>query len=112
MLSNATYTALDRVNAAGWSPAISGTLLRRDLGYTGATITDSLTGTAAARGVPQYRLALGAARAGTDFILLTGSEASSQAVFDRLLAYAKAGSISTTTLRASYQRIVALKAGL
>ena len=43
---------VDRVNAAGWSPAIGGTLLRRDLGYTGATITDSLTGTAAARGVP------------------------------------------------------------
>ena len=46
MLSNATYTAYDTVNAAGWSPAIGGTLLRRDLGYTGATITDSLTGTA------------------------------------------------------------------
>ena len=112
MLSNATYTALDRVNAAGWSPAISGTLLRRDLGYTGATITDSLSGTAAARGVPSSRLALGAARAGTDFILLSGSEASSQAVYDRLLAYAKAGSISTTTLRASYQRILTLKSGL
>ena len=50
MLSNATYPAYDRVNAAGWSHAISTTLLRGGLGFKGVTITDSLTGTANARG--------------------------------------------------------------
>jgi beta-N-acetylhexosaminidase len=46
MLSNATYTALDANNAAGWSHAIGTTLLRDELGFTGVTITDSLDGTA------------------------------------------------------------------
>ena len=56
MLSNATYTAYDSVNAAGWSHAISVTLLRHDLGFKGVTITDSLDGTAHARGVATARV--------------------------------------------------------
>ena len=51
MLSNATYTAYDSASAAGWSHAISVDLLRTALGFQGVTITDSLNGTAAARGV-------------------------------------------------------------
>jgi beta-N-acetylhexosaminidase len=112
MLSNATYTAYDPVNAAGWSRAIGQTLLRQTMGFTGATITDSLDGTAHARGLSTRTLAVRASRAGTDMILLTGSEASSRAVYATLLADAKAGTISRTTLRTSYTRILALKAGL
>jgi beta-N-acetylhexosaminidase len=112
MLSNATYPTYSTVNAAGWSHAISVTLLRRDLGFTGVTITDSLTGTARARGVSQRSLAVRAARAGTDMILVTGTEASSRTVFATLYAEARAGSIAASTLRASYNRILALKAGL
>jgi beta-N-acetylhexosaminidase len=111
MLSNATYTAYDAHYAAGWSRPI-GTLLRRDLGYTGATITDSLDGTAKARGLSSAHLALRAAQAGTDMLLITGSEATSRGVYASLLAEAQGGSISRTTLRASYDRILALKAGL
>ena len=112
MLSNATYPAYDRYNAAGWSHAIGVTLLRHDLGFTGVTITDSLNGTAHARGVSATSLAVRAARAGTDMILLTGSEASTRAAYATLLADARAGSISRTRLLASYDRILALKAGL
>jgi beta-N-acetylhexosaminidase len=110
MLSNATYPAYDAVNAAGWSPAIN-RLLRGQLGFTGVTITDSLTGTAHARGRPVSALATGAARAGTDMILLTGSEASTSATFATLLTKVRQGTILTATLRASYARIVAMKAG-
>ncbi|MEP6639700.1 MAG: glycoside hydrolase family 3 N-terminal domain-containing protein [Chloroflexota bacterium] len=112
MLSNATYPAYDSRNAAGWSHAIAVTLLRRDLGFTGVTITDSLSGTAKARGISVRSLAVRAARAGTDMILATGSEASTKVVFATLLADAKAGTISRTTLRSSYARILALKSGL
>ena len=112
MLSNATYPAYDPVNAAGWSPAIAETLLRRDLGFTGVTITDSLDGTAHARGIPAETLAVWAAMAGTDMILTTGSEAATRAVYATLLGDALDGSIRTATLRASYDRILALKAGL
>jgi beta-N-acetylhexosaminidase len=111
MLSNATYGAYDGHHAAGWAPAIQ-TLLRTTLGYKGATVTDSLTGIAHALGVSQNTLALVSARAGTDMLLLTGSEASTKTVYSSLLASATAGSISRTTLVASYNRILTLKAGL
>ena len=112
MLSNATYSAYDRSNAAGWSHAIGATLLRTTLGFKGVTITDSLNGTAAARGLSSRSLALCAARAGTDMLLLTGSEASTRAVYESLVDAATTGSLSRTVLRASYTRILALKAGL
>jgi beta-N-acetylhexosaminidase len=111
MLSNATYPAYDRVNAAGWSRAISTTLLRGGMGFKGVTITDSLTGTARARGVSPSSLAFRAARAGTDMILLTGSEVSTRGVFASLLTRVANGSLSRATLQASYARIVAMKAG-
>ena len=112
MLSNATYTAYDSVNAAGWSHAINTDLLRTSLGFKGVTITDSLTGTAKARGVTATSLAIKAAKAGTDMLMLTCSEASTAATYTSLVAAAQAGSISATRLQASYNRILSLKAGL
>jgi beta-N-acetylhexosaminidase len=111
MLSNATYGAYDGHHAAGWAPAIQ-TLLRTTLGFKGVTITDSLTGIAGALGVSQNTLAFVSAKAGTDMLLLTGSEASTKTVFSSLLASATAGSISRATLLASYNRILAMKARL
>ncbi len=112
MLSNATYSAYDAGHPAGWSHTISVALLRRDLGFTGVTISDSLDGTAHARGLPPGLLAFRAAYAGTDMILMTGSEASTRAAHATLLAHAKSGSLSPATLRTSYDRILALKARL
>ena len=112
MLSNARYTAYDRGNAAGWSRAIADRLLREDLGFTGVTITDSLNGTAHARGRTVTRLAIRAAIAGTDMILVTSSVRSSARLYARLLAEARDGTIPSTTLRASYDRILLLKDGL
>jgi beta-N-acetylhexosaminidase len=112
MLSNATYNAYDSVSAAGWSHAISVTLLRQNLGFRGVTITDSLDGTAFARGLSTRSLAIRAARAGTDMILLTGSEASTRSVYATLIKNAETGAIPLNRLRNSYRRILALKAGL
>src|SRR3954454_15540912 len=112
MLSNATYPAYDATNAAGWSHAISVGLLRTTLGFRGVTVTDSLTGTAAARGVSPTTLAVKAAKAGTDMILVTGSEASTASTYSTLVADAGNGTIPLATLQASYDRILALKASL
>ena len=112
MLSNATYSAYDPANAAGWSAAISTKLLRQELGFTGATITDSLDGTAFARGLSDSVLAVRAAAAGTDMILVTGTEAVSAGVYATLLAGAEDGTIPLAALQASYDRILALKARL
>jgi beta-N-acetylhexosaminidase len=112
MLSNATYTAYDPGHAAGWSHAIASTLLRHTLGFTGVTITDSLDGTAHARGVTTRSLAFAAVLAGTDMILVTGSELTSAGVFATLVRETTGGHIPLTLLRTSYARILALKATL
>jgi beta-N-acetylhexosaminidase len=112
MLSNAVYEAYDRRHAAGWSRAVVSALLRGELGFEGVTITDSLDGAARARRVPTDRLAIRAAGAGTDLILLTGSEAASRDVYRSLLDAASDGRIRRGRLLASYQRIVALKTEL
>ena len=93
MLSNAVYRAYDRSHAAGWSRAIGTNLLRGELGFHGVTITDSLDGAANTRGIATNALALKAAKAGTDMLLLTGSEASSRSVYRSLLEAARAGQI-------------------
>ncbi len=112
MLSNATYTALDPAAAAGWSRTIGQTLLRDQMGFAGVTITDSLDGTAKSRGLPSAELASRAAVAGTDLVLVTGSEQTTAALYLRLLKEATDGSIDRGTLLASYDRIMALKASL
>ena len=110
MLSNATYTAYDSLNAAGWSYAISVGLLRNTLGFTGISITDSLNGTAAHRAVSVSSLAIRAGKAGTDMILLTGGESSSQSVYASLVVAAQNGTIPLSRLQTSYSRILATKA--
>jgi beta-N-acetylhexosaminidase len=112
MLSNAVYDTYDRRHAAGWSRVVGMKLLRGQLGFRGVTITDSLDGAAHARGIAVNRLAVRAARAGTDMLLLTGSEAASRSAYKSLLEAVSEGHISVTRLQASYQRILALKAGL
>jgi beta-N-acetylhexosaminidase len=109
MLSNAVYEAYDGANAAGWSSAIGTRLLRGVLGFHGVTITDSLDGAAHARRITDIPLAIRAARAGTDLILVTGSEATSQGVYTSLMQEARAGAIGRAQLEASYRRIRALK---
>lgn len=110
MLSNAWYTAWDASNAAGWSPAIATNLVRGQLGFEGVTITDSLTGIGSAMGINPTTLAVRACRAGTDMILLTGSEASTKAAFSALVTDVQKGLIPLDVLQASYERILALKA--
>ncbi len=109
MLSNAVYTAWDAANAAGWSPAIAGALLRDQLGFTGVTITDGLDGAAASRHTQEKALALKAARAGVDLLLLTGSEPVAAGSYQAVLAAARDGTLPMASLLASYQRILALK---
>lgn len=110
MLSNASYPAYSESGAAGWSTAISLGLLRDTLGFEGVSITDSLNGTAAARGVSATDLAIRAAKAGTDMILLTGTESGSSSTYQALVAAANAGTIPHARLKASYDRILAMKA--
>ena len=111
MLSTAVYPALDR-RAAAWSPTVIKGILRKRLGFTGVTITDSLDAAAHVRHTTDPPLALKSAAAGSDLILITGSRTTSQAVFKALLAAARNGTLPMGGLNKSYARIMALKAGL
>lgn len=107
MISNAIYPALD-AKPAPWSPRIQ-RLLRRELGFTGVTITDALESAATTRGRALPAVAALAAQAGVDLLLLTGSEASSAAAFERVAVVAEQGRISAAELQVSYGRVLALK---
>jgi len=107
MISSATYPALD-AKPAPWSTKIQ-SLLRHDLGFTGVTISDALDRAAATRGRTLPSVATLAAEAGVDLLLLTGSEASSATVYERVVTTAEQGRISPKALQASYRRIVELK---
>ena len=89
MISNASYPALDS-KPAPWSPRIQ-SLLRSELGFKGVTITDALDGAAATRGRTVQSVAVLSAQAGIDILLLTGSEASSAAAYERLVTAASSG---------------------
>jgi len=108
MLSTAVYPDYAR-NAAAWSHAIAVTLLRDDLGFHGVTVTDSLTAAAEVRGTTPAVLAVRSATVGVDLLLVTGSESTSQAAFDAVLAQARSGVIPRSSLEASYSRILTLK---
>jgi beta-N-acetylhexosaminidase len=111
MLSTAIYPALG-AHAAAWSRSVIHGLLRGRLRFAGTTITDSLDAAAAARGLTDPVLALRSAKAGADLLLVTGSQATSKGVYNRLLAAAKAGTLPRSHLTASYHRILTLKGRL
>lgn len=107
MMSNATYPALDAKPAA-WSPRALA-LLRNELGFGGVSITDALDAAAATRGRTVPSVAVLAALAGVDLLLLTGREAATAAAFERVVHLAEQGRIPRASLQASYERIVELK---
>ena len=111
MLSTAVYPAYSP-KAAAWSTAIGTKLLRDKLGFKGVTITDSLASAAAVRHAGEALIAVRCARHGDDILLVTGSEAASQQVYDALLAKARSGAITAANLQTSYTRIMALKGRL
>lgn len=107
MVSNASYTAYGG-RVAPWSPRVPGLLA--SLGFTGVTITDALEPLARTYGVSLPGAALRAARAGVDLLLCVGSERSTEAVYDELLAAARAGRLSRASLERSAARIDELAA--
>jgi beta-N-acetylhexosaminidase len=107
MVSNAAYTAYGGKPAA-WSPRVLAVL--RGLGFAGVTITDALEPLATTHRVTLSQAAIRAARAGVDLLLFVGPERSTAAVYDALLAEARAGRLTRAQLEASADRIDALAA--
>jgi beta-N-acetylhexosaminidase len=110
MLSSATYPALDPDAPAFASPAIADELLRDELGFAGATITDDL-GAGAVRAVYSPGEAAVAAAAGGSDLLLFALD-SQPGALDELVRAAEGGELDPGAIEASCARIAALRAGL
>lgn len=109
MVSTAIYPKLDASGRpAAFSPAIIQGLLRQQLGFTGVTVTDSLTAPAAVA-IPHASTA--AMLAGSD-LLLYGSEAASEQAYASLAADAAHRPQLRSRLAQAAARIRSLKAWL
>lgn len=113
MLSWATYPALDASHPAGLSSTIVQNELRGRLGFTGVTITDSLTaGGLSAWGSTSQR-AVAAARAGMDLLLVCGEDPSyGQSAVTGLANALRNGQLSQSTFDAARNRVTNLRTSL
>jgi beta-N-acetylhexosaminidase len=108
MLSHALYPALDVRAIASQSQPIATRLLREELGFRGAVVTDSMEAEAvlAVSGIADA--AERSVRAGADLLLMTGS-ASWNEVHPRLLEEARQDPGFRERVRESAARVLALK---
>ncbi|MGL6280242.1 MAG: glycoside hydrolase family 3 N-terminal domain-containing protein, partial [Gaiella sp.] len=109
MVASAVYPAYGPEPAL-WEPAVH-RLLRTELGFEGATISDALEPVARTRGIPLDEVAVRAARSGIDLLLFAGGEAETARVYESLVRAARDGRLSRASLEASARRIGALAPG-
>jgi beta-N-acetylhexosaminidase len=108
MASHALYPALDPSRIASQSPAILGGILRRELGYLGAVVTDSIEADAVLRRSPVEEGALQSVQGGSDLVLMTGP-GSYPRVYRRLLAEAHRSPAFRARVREAAARVLELK---
>ena len=108
MASHALYPALDPARIASQSPAILGGVLRGELGFRGAVVTDSVEAEAVLRRSPVEEGALRSVQAGSDLVLMTGP-GSYPRVRRRLLAEAERSPAFRARVREAAGRVLELK---
>ena len=108
MTSHALYPAYDRGRIASQSSVLIGRVLRRELGFRGVVVTDSIEAEAVTARSDVAVAAERAVEAGTDLILMTGS-GSWRAVYPRLLRRARASAPFRARVRRAAGRVIALK---
>jgi beta-N-acetylhexosaminidase len=111
MVSHASYSALDRRRIASQSRRIVSGLLRREMRYDGAVITDALEARAVLRRVSVARAAERSLAAGCDLLLLTGPS-SWRTVIRHLASRAATSQAVRTRVRQAVARVLVLKRAL
>jgi beta-N-acetylhexosaminidase len=109
MTAHVLYPALDPHNPATLSPAICTDLLRGELGYRGALISDDLEMAAISTGHGSGEAAVAALRAGVDLLLLCGAEDHQHQVQAALIAAAEADTGHLDRLRQAHNRLQQLR---
>jgi beta-N-acetylhexosaminidase len=106
MSAHAVYAAFDSDQPATTSePLIR--LLRRELGFGGAYLTDCLE--MGATGEPDVRHAIAALRAGADLLLFSSDLARAVETAQAIVAAVREGRLSEARLRAAYARVLAMR---
>jgi beta-N-acetylhexosaminidase len=108
MVGHARYPALDRYRIASQSRPIIEGVLRQELAFRGAVVTDSMEARASLATGSITRVSERAVRAGADLLLLTG-RGSYRPVYDHLLAVARSSLAFRARVRESATRVLALK---
>jgi beta-N-acetylhexosaminidase len=111
MVSHALFTGLDPVNIASQSRRILTTLLRRQLGFKGVVITDSMEAAAVLKRSSVEQAAMRSIAAGADLLLLTGP-ASFPRVSRELRVTARRSPQFRARLVDAAARVIALKQSL
>jgi beta-N-acetylhexosaminidase len=110
MVGSARYPALDPSRLpALLSPTIVDDLLRRELGFRGVVITDTM---GARSVVPFPGASTRAIRSGVDVLLYSANEDASAEAYRVLMAAMQLGELGKVRLRASYDRVLRLKSWL
>lgn len=108
MTSHALYPAYDRDRIASQSAVLIERVLRRELGFRGAVVTDSIEAEAVTARSGVALAAERAVEAGTDLILMTGS-GSWREVYPRLLRRARSSARFRARVHEAAGRVIALK---
>jgi beta-N-acetylhexosaminidase len=111
MAGHATYPALDGLHIASQSPAIIDGLLRRELGFDGVVMTDSLEAAAVQEVADVDEAAIASAEAGVDVMLTTG-RGSYIRVYRALLARAQEDRAFRAQVRAAAARVLAAQSSM
>ena len=99
----------DRMLPATLSRAVMHSLLRRDLGFGGVSITDAMDMKALAQGPGQLIDSIAALRAGVDLLLLTPDRAAQRRLETGLRQALRRRLISVTSIAESQRRVLALR---
>jgi beta-N-acetylhexosaminidase len=111
MAGHAIYPAYDGLHIASQSPAIIGGLLRRELGFKGVVMTDSLEAAAVQAVGDVEESAVASAEAGVDVILTTG-RGSYIRVYRALLERAQQDRAFRGRVRAAAARVLAAQSSM
>jgi beta-N-acetylhexosaminidase len=109
MVAHILLTQLDPERPASLSPAVVTGLLREELGFAGAVLTDDLTMGAVTQSYGLVEAAVLAVEAGCDILLVCHGPDSVPAVRTALLEAAASGRITAERLDESVYRILRLK---
>ena len=107
MVSSAVFPAVSGDEQAVYSEKVIEGMLRKDLGFKGAVVTDDLEAPAA--GTTPGDAAVRAIRAGADLALLAGTGTASANAFQAVSRAARKGRISRKRLEEAYARVLDLK---